>query len=43
MVLDNAVPIRDKMLIIYKEMTLDGVKSNEAKSNLVGGIQFKRL
>ena len=39
--LDNAVRIRDKMQVVYKEMTLDGVKSNKAKWNLIGGIQFK--
>ena len=29
--MDNAVRIRDKMQVVYKEMTLDGVKSNKAK------------
>ena len=29
--LDNAVRIRDKMQVVYKEMTLDGVKSKKAK------------
>ena len=30
-VLDNTRRIRDKIQIVYKEMTLDGVKSYEAK------------
>ena len=43
MVLDNAVRIRDKMQVVYNEMTLDEVKSNKAKLNLIGEIQFKGM
>ena len=43
MVLDNMVRIRDKMQVAIKEMTCDGAKSNVAKYNLIGRIQFKHL
>ena len=39
---DNAVGTRDKMLVVYKKMTRDIFKSNVAKWNLIGGIQFVR-
>ena len=41
--MNNAVRIRDKMQVVYKEMTLDGVKSNKEKLNLIGGIRFKGM
>ena len=41
--LDNAVRIRDKMQVVYNEMTLDEVNSNKAKLNLIGEIQFKGM
>ena len=41
--LDNAVRTRDEMQVVYKEMTRDGAKSNLAKWNLIGGIQFKHV
>ena len=31
------------MKVIYKEMTCNGEKSNLAKWNLIGGIQFKHV
>ena len=43
LVLDNAVTIRDKMQVVYKEMPYDGAKSYEAKWNLIGRIQFKHV
>ena len=30
-------------LVVYKEMGCDGVKSNVAKWNLIGRIQFKHM
>ena len=41
--LDRVLRIRDKMQVAYKEMTYDGAKYNEAKWNLIGGIQFKHV
>ena len=41
--LENAVRIRDKMHVVYKKMTRDRAKSNVAKWNLIGGIQFKHV
>ena len=41
--LDNEVRTRDEMQVVYKEMTRDGAKSNLAKWNLIGGIQFKHV
>ena len=38
MVLDNAVKIRDRMQVVYKESACDGAKSNEEKWNLIGRI-----
>ena len=40
---DNAVRICDKMQVVYKKMTRDRAKSNVAKWNLMGGIQFKHV
>ena len=39
--LDNAVRIRNKMQVVYKNMTRDRAKCNVAKWNLIGEIQFK--
>ena len=39
----NAVRICDKMQVVYQEMTHDRGKSNVAKLNLTGGIQFKHV
>ena len=39
----NAVRICDKMQVVYQEMTHDKGKSNVAKLNLTGGIQFKHV
>ena len=41
--LDHVLRIRDKLQVAYKEMTCDGAKYNEAKWNLIGGIQFKHV
>ena len=41
--LDSAVRIRNKMQVVYKEMTCDGAKSNLAKWNLIGATPFKHL
>ena len=41
--LDNAVRIRDRMQVVYKEVTRDGAKFNVAKWNLIDGIQFKQV
>ena len=41
--LDNAVRICDTMQVVYKKMTRDRAKSNVAKWNLIGGIQFKHM
>lgn len=35
--------IRDKMQVVYKEITRDGGKSNVAKRNLIGGIWFQHV
>ena len=43
MVLDNAVRMRDKILVVHKELACDGAKSNMAKWNLIGRIQFKHV
>ena len=40
--LGNVVPIRDKTRVVYKGITRDGEKCNEAKWNLIGRIQFKQ-
>ena len=40
---DNAVTIHNKMQVINKEITQDGAKSNAAKWNLMGGVQFKHV
>ena len=40
---DNAVRICDKMQVVYKKMTRDRAKSNVAKWNLMGGMQFKHV
>ena len=37
------VTIHDKMQVLYKEMTRDEAKSNVAKWNLIGGVQFKHV
>ena len=37
------VTIQDKMQVLYKEMTRDEAKSNVAKWNLIGGVQFKHV
>ena len=42
MVLDNAVPIRDKMQVIYREMTLDGVKSNDRWNAIQALVKIAR-
>ena len=42
-VLDNAVRIRDRMQVVYKESACDGAKSNVAKWNLIDRIQFKHV
>ena len=42
-VLDNAVRIRDRMQVVYKESACDGAKSNVAKLNLIDRIQFKHV
>ena len=39
----NAVRICDKMQVVYQEMTHDRGKSNVAKLNFTGGIQFKHV
>ena len=39
----NVVRICDKMQVVYQEMTHDKGKSNVAKLNLTGGIQFKHV
>ena len=31
------------MQVVYEEMKRDGAKSNLAKWNLIGGIQFKQV
>ena len=31
------------MQVVYQEMTRGGAKSNVAKWNLIGGIQFKHV
>ena len=36
--LGNVVQIRDKTRVVYKGITRDGEKCNEAKWNLIGGI-----
>ena len=41
--LDNTVRIHDKIQVVYKEMACDGAKSNEAKWNLIGRIQFRHV
>ena len=41
--LDNAVRIRNKMQVVYKNMTRDRAKCNVAKWNLIGEIQFKHV
>ena len=41
-VLDNAVKIRDRMQVVYKESACDREKSNVAKWNLIGRIQTSR-
>ena len=43
LVLDNAVTIRNKMQVVYKEMPCDGGKSYVVKWNLIGRIQFKHV
>ena len=43
MVLDNAVRIRDKMQVVYKEMACDRVRSNMEKWDFIGRIQFKYM
>ena len=43
LVLDNAITIRDKMQVVYKEMPYDGGKSYVVKWNLIGRIQFKHV
>lgn len=43
MVSDNAVRIRDKMQIVYKEMACDMARSNVTKWNLIGRIHFKQV
>ena len=41
--LGNVVPIQKyKTRVVYKGITRDGEKCNEAKWNLIGGIQFKQ-
>ena len=40
---DSAVRIRDRMQVVYQKMTRDRAKSNVAKWNLIGGIQFKNV
>ena len=35
---DARIRIPYKMQVVYKEITRDGVKSNVAKRNLIGGI-----
>ena len=40
---DNAVRICDKMQVVYKKITRDKAKSNVAKWNLIGGIQFEHM
>ena len=40
--LGNVVPIRDKTRVVYKGITRDGEKCNEAKWNSIGGIEFKQ-
>ena len=42
-VLDNAVRIRDRIQVVYKESACDGAKSNVAKWNLIDRIQFKHV
>ena len=37
------VTIHDKRQVLYKEMTRDEAKSNVAKWNLIGGVQFKHV
>ena len=41
--LDSLLTIHNKMQVIYKEMIQDGAKSNVAKRNLMGGVQFKHV
>ena len=41
--LDNTVRIHDKIQVVYKEMACDGAKSNVAKWNLIGRIQFRHV
>ena len=40
---DSAARIRDRMQVVYQKMTRDRAKSNVAKWNLIGGIQFKNV
>ena len=40
---DNAVRIRDKMQVVYKEMACDRARSNMEKWDLIGRIQFKYM
>ena len=41
--LDKAVRIHDNILVVYKEMACDGAKSNVAKWNFIGRIQFRHV
>ena len=42
--LENVVRMRDKMQVVYMEMTRGGAKSNLANlANLIGGIQFRHV
>ena len=40
---DNVVRMRNQVQVVYKEMRGDGAKSNLAKWNLIGGIQFRHV
>ena len=41
--LNNVVRLSVKMLVVYKQMACDGVKSNVAKWNLIGRIKLKQV
>ena len=41
--LGNVVRIVNSKQVVYKEMTRDEAKSNLAKCNLIGGIQFTHV
>ena len=37
------VRMHNQVQVVYKEMRGDGAKSNLAKWNLIGGIQFRHM